>query len=221
MFTTPSKISPRVLSVVIVTAVAVSSQARAALEEVTFQAPVPVVLAGPTGGPIPLSLSGYFFFDTTQVTGGLRPVFQRPAAPGEPGTASVSFGAGPSGAETIAFSDGSVLTVPLTGGFSLGADYQAPVCGNFDDCFYRVGQVLTLSQFNAAADPWALVFNGMRGGFGEFFPATSVGDWLLNGGGQFEVRSVPEPAVLVLLLLGFVALGLPRLCRVFAQATQT
>jgi hypothetical protein len=127
--------------------------------------------------------------------------------PGGPGTAFVFFGAGPSGAETLTFNDGSVLTIPLTRGFSLAGDYPAPVCGNFDDCFYRVGQVLTLNQFNAAPDPWALVTNGMTAIFNEFFPYVSVGDLVLQGSGDFQVRSVPEPATLSLLALGLAGIG--------------
>jgi hypothetical protein len=153
------------------------------------------------------SVSGYFFFDTSQVTGGLRPVFQIPQPPGGIGTAVVFFGVGPSGAETITFNDGSVRTVPLTSGFSLFGDFQAPVCGDFDDCGYRVGQVLTLNQFNASPDPWALIFNGMTGGFVAFFPELPFG---LQGSGRFEVNSVPEPATLSLLGLGFAAVGFMR-----------
>jgi hypothetical protein len=174
MFPTPWKICQRILGFVIVPLLALSNQAHAALEEVTFQVPQLVDLSPPIPplGPVGVgSLSGYFFFDTSQVTGGLRSVFQVSGVPpGGPGTVSAEFGAGPTGAATITFNDGSVLTVPLTSGFSLVGDYPAMVCGFFDDCNYTLGQALTLNQFNAAPDPWALIFNGMTGSFGEFFP---------------------------------------------------
>ena len=188
-------------------------------EEVSFQAapeyypftPVP-------GGPVPVAIYGNFFFNTTPASGGLRPVFQVPgSAPGQAGTAQVFFAPGPSGTLTVDYSNGSVLTTPLTSGFSLYADFPAPVCGQFDDCHYSVGQVLTLNQFNAASDPWALVFNGMNGGFGEFFPALEVdalypgtGQWNIVGGGLFQVRSVPEPGTLglMVLALALAAVGL-------------
>ena len=211
MFSTSSKIYQGILGFAIVPLLALSNQAHAALEEVTFQASQVFDPSAPFGqlGPVPVgTVSGYFFFDTSQVTGGLRPVSQVPGAPpGAPGTAEVFFGAGPSGAETITFYDGSVRNMPLTSGFSLFADFEAPVCGDFDDCHYTVGQVLTLNQFNAAPDPWALIFNGMNGGFNEFFPELPFG---LQGSGDFQVRSVPEPATLSLLALGLAGLGFMR-----------
>ena len=181
-------------------------------EEFSFQLP-PGTLeldgASAPGAPVPGAVYGNFFFNTTPASGGLRPVFERPgSAPGEAGTAQVFFAPGPSGTLTVDYSDGSVVTAQLTSGFSLYADFEAPVCGQFDDCFYKVGKVLTLSQFNAAPDPWALVFNGMNGGFGEFFPALQSdalnlpdGSWTVLSGGRFEVRSVPEPGTLPLLAL--------------------
>lgn len=210
----PSRTYQRILAFAIVPVLALSHQAHAALEEVTFQASQVIDPNAPFGplGPVTVgSLSGYFFFDTSQVTGGLRPVSQVPGAPpGAPGTAEVFFGAGPSGAETLTLNDGSRLTVPLTSGFSLFADFEAPVCGDFDDCHYTVGQVLSLNQFNAAPDPWALIFNGMNGSFNEFFPNVSVGEFLLEGSGNFQVRSVPEPGTLSLLGLGLAGVGFMR-----------
>ena len=189
----------RILGFAIVPLLALSNQAHAALEEVTFQAPQVFDQEAPA--PPPNSISGYFFFDTSQVTGGLRPVSQVPGAPpGAAGTAVVFFGAGPSGAETLTLNDGSVLTVPLTTGFSLSGDFQVPRCGFFDNCQYTVGQVLTLDQFNAAPDPWALVTNGMTGASNGFFPLDFT--FQLQGSSQFQVRSVPEPTTLSLLGLG-------------------
>ena len=221
MFRDPSKMCQRTLSVVIVAVLALSGQARAALEEVSFQAGLAVLPGSPMpGGPVPLTWSGHFFFQTLPVTGALRPVsaWGPGSPPGAPGTADVFFGAGPSGTQTITYSDGSVLATPYTSGFSIFADFPAPVCGVFDDCHASVGQVLTLAQFNAAPDPWALVFNGMTGGFGELFPAAHVdalfpgsGQWTVEGGGLFEIHSVPEPATLSLLALGLVCLGFARL----------
>ena len=198
------------------------SSAKADTEEVSFQLPTGTLEVVPDttipGGPVPVAMSGNFFFSSTDFTGGLRPVFQVPgSAPGAPGSAEVFFPAGPSGTLTVDYSDGSVLTTPLTSGFSLYADFEAPVCGNFDDCHYGVGHVLTLNQFNASPDPWAPIFNGMNGGFGEFFPSMEVdalfpgsGQWTIEGGGAFEVRSVPEPSVVSLFAL---AIGLAALVR--------
>jgi hypothetical protein len=221
MFASPSKMYQRILGAVIVAVLALSGQARAALEEVSFQAGLAVLPGSPMpGGPVPLTWSGHFFFQTLPVTGALRPVsgWAPGTPPGTPGNEDVFFGAGPSGTQTSTYSDGSVLTTPYTSGFSLFADPQAPVCGVFDDCHASVGQVLTLAQFNAAPDPWALVFNGMTGGFGELFPAAHVdalfpgsGQWTVEGGGLFEIHSVPEPATLSLLALGLVCLGFARL----------
>src|SRR6185437_7719504 len=206
----PSKMYRRILAFVIVPVLALSNQAHAALEEVTFQAGVVDASVFPIGGHEIGFLSGHFFFDTSQVTGGLRPVFQHPGVPpGGPGTVSAFFGAGPSGAETLTLNNGSSFTVPLTSGFNLGGDYESMFCGeNFDDCGYTVGQVLTLNAFNAAADPWSSIFNGMTGSFSEFFPYVTVGDFVLEGNGNFQVHSVPEPATLSLLVLGLAGIGL-------------
>ena len=201
---------------------------KADTEEVSFQLPTGTLEVVPgsaiPGGPVPIAMSGNFFFSSTDFTGGLRPVFQVPGSPpGAPGSAEVFFAAGPSGTLTVDYSDGSVLTTPLESGFSLYADFEAPVCGNFDDCFYTVGHVLTLNQFNASPDPWALILSGMNGGFGEFFPSLEIdslfpgsGQWTIQGSGKFEVSSVPEPSVLSLFALGlgltaFVRIGRRRL----------
>ena len=189
------------------------------IEEVTFTADGQSADQAPNpGGPVPVELSGTFFFDTTQFTGGLRPVFELPGSPpGSAGSAQVFFQGLPGGSLTATYSNGSVLTVPFASGFSLFADFEAPVCGPFDDCFYSVGTVLTLAQFNASPDPWALVVNGMQGGFGELFPGIDVdavapgqGQWLVVGGGHFDVRSVPEPDLLALFAFGLVGLVLVR-----------
>jgi PEP-CTERM motif len=188
------------------------------IEEVTFtadgfsnpQAPSP-------GGPNPTGFTGTFFFNSLNFTGGLRPVFELPGSPpGSPGSAQVFFPALSGGSLTITYSNGSVQTVPFSSGFSLYADYEAPVCGPFDDCHNGVGAILTVAQFNASPDPWALVFNGMTGTFGELFPGIDVpaespgqGEWQMVGGGSFSARSVPEPASIFLLALGlmFVVIG--------------
>ena len=199
-----------------------SRTAPAEIMEVTFQdlGGVEVVPgSAQPGGPVPVAVAGDFFFNTSAVTGGLRPTFQLAgAAPGAAGTAEVFFGAGPPGTETITYSDGSRLTVPLRSGFALFGDFEAPVCGSFDDCHYSVGQVLTMNQFKGATDPWALIFNGMNGSFGEFFPALEVsalfpgsGQWTIDASGDFKVRSVPEPGTVSLLLAGLGACGALRL----------
>jgi PEP-CTERM motif len=193
--------------------IALGAPAAAEIMEVTFQdlGGVEVLPGVPQpAGPVPVSIAGDFFFDTLAVSGGLLPTFQRAgSAPGAAGTAQVFFGAGPAGTETITYSDGSRLTVPLRSGFALYGDFEAPLCGAFDDCHYSVGQVLTLNQFKGATDPWALIFNGMNGSFGEFFPDLEVsalfpgsGEWTINASGDFAVHSIPEPGTLALLLAG-------------------
>ena len=221
MFPNPSKMYQRTLGVVIVAVLALSSQARAQLMEVTFQAPGLFIVpgSGNPGGPIPENMTGYFFFNTSTVTGGLRFPFASPGLlPGQPGTVNVSFGAGPSGAITVTYSDGSVLTRPFTSGFGLSGDQGGPVCGFFDDCFYRLGNVLTLSQFNAAPDPWAIVLNGMVGSSTQLFPVPQVdalfpgsGTWGVETGAFLQVHSVPEPTTFSLLALGLACLGWARL----------
>ena len=119
----------------------------------------------------------------------------------------VSFGAGPSGAVTVTYNDGSTRTAPFTSGFGLGGDVEGPVCGGFQDCFWSVGHVLTLDQFNAAPDPWALISSGMTSNFSAFFGLPFVE---LQGFGSLEVHSVPEPAALSLLALGLAGVGLMR-----------
>lgn len=95
-----SRMYQRILGFMIVPVLALSNQAHAALEEVTFQ--VPQVIDPSAPAVIVGSMSGYFFFDTSQVTGGLRPVFEDPRfPPGGLGTVNVGFGAGPSGAVTV------------------------------------------------------------------------------------------------------------------------
>jgi len=193
--------------------VALSTPAPAEIMEVTFQdlGGVEVLPGTPQpAGPVPVAIAGDFFFDTLAVSGGLLPTFQQAgAAPGAAGTAQVFFGAGPAGTETITYSDGSRVTVPLRSGFALYGDFEAPLCGSFDDCRYSVGQVLTLNQFKGATDPWALIFNGMNGSFGEFFPELEVsglvpgsGEWTINASGDFAVHSIPEQGTLALLLAG-------------------
>jgi len=195
--------------------------ASADIEEVTFTAAGEPLFGSPNpGGPQPFELAGTFFFDTTQVTGGLRSVFQQPGSPpGAAGTAEVFFQAQglPEGSLTITYTNGSVVTTPFSSPFSLTGDFEAPVCGPFDDCFYGVGAVLTLSQFNASPDPWAQIVNGMQGNFGELLevPVPALppgkGQWIVIGGGSFEVHSVPEPGLLILLATGLAAIGVVRL----------
>jgi len=196
--------------------------ASADIEEVTFQAAAEPSDQFPNpGGPQPVGLAGTFFFDSTQFTGGLRSVFERPDSPsGAPGTAEVFFQGLPGGSLTTTYANGAVVTIPFSSGFSLHGDFAGPVCAEFDDCFYSVGKVLTLSQFNAAQDPWALIFNGMEGSFGNLLGLVGVpavppgqGEWLISGGGSFEVHSVPEPGLLLLLATGLSALGIVRLRR--------
>ena len=82
----PSRKYQRILGFMIAPVLALSNQAHAALEEVTFQAPQVFDTSAPIPpghlGPVIVgSLSGYFFFDTSQVSGGLRPVFENPTIP--------------------------------------------------------------------------------------------------------------------------------------------
>jgi len=218
MFKTP-KTNSRVLVFVLTTITGCASfPVCADIEEVAFQAAfAPFVLNGnPPAGPAPMLATGNFFFDTATVTGGLLPGFNGSEPPGDPGTADVSFKPGQPGQIIITYANGAKVTEPFLSGFSLSQLFQS--CGPFADCGWGVGHELTLSQFKAMKDPWALILDGLSGGSDEFsptVPAVSPGSgfWDVVADANFEVQRVPEPSLLTLLALGLSGLAVVSLSR--------
>ena len=195
----------------------------AEIEEVTFTDSVGLnPYSNNPGGPVPVSVSGYFFFDTTQVAY-VSPITLSADVQTVPGvwgrgSVDVEFAMGESGFETVTYADGSKVTIPYAGvfGFTGGMFEQ---CDSLGECSgWTPGRQLTLAQFNAASDPWALIVTGMTGGIDteSYFslPAEAPGSglWSVSGGGGFEVEAaaVPEPAMPALLALGLAMLASTR-----------
>lgn len=202
-------------------------QAYANLEEVTFATPTGPehIQSGetPPGGPVPILITGDFFFNTSTVSGGLQSGFNWSQPPGDPGTANVTFAPGLVGEIVSTYSDGSVLTRPFSSGFALHNLFDA--CGSpFPDCVWAVGQALTQNQFQSVLDPWALILNGLRGESDEFFSVLPAlppgsGEWDVATVVDFQVHAVPTPPLLTLFGGALVALGIARLRRTLLVAS--
>ncbi len=207
---------------ILVLATAAAAPAAAEEEEVTFSGALGLdpAIPNPTG-PVPVYVSGYFFFDSTQIaSGGLTSLAaSAPTVPGgwgdSPDLVDVQFSVGEAGFETVTYADGGKVTIPYAGvfGFSGGLFDQ---CGSMGDCAgWTAGHQLTLAQFNASSDPWGLIVDGLSGGSDGFsfhgIPQESGAqpDWLTSAGYHFEVHavSVPEPGAMPLWVLGFAGLG--------------